>query len=44
MTNFLLFNKFKVIDFHIKMIDYQSEMTDCKAKSHSLIEIMKNFN
>ena len=44
MTDFLFINQSKVIDFQLTMIDYQSEMSDCKARSQSLIENIKNSN
>ena len=44
MFDVLLLNQSKVIDFQLKMIAYQSEITDCRAKSQSMIEIIKNID
>ena len=44
MTYFLFFNQSKLIDFQLKMIDYQSETTDCKARNQSLIRIIMTSN
>ena len=45
VTNFLLSNQSNVIDCQSTMIDYyQSVMIDCKARSQSLIEIIKIAN
>ena len=38
------FNQWKVIDFHLTMIYYQSGMTDCNTRNQSLIEIIKSYN